>query len=117
MRWIVAVVAAASVACGGSDTSLQAFCDAWGTYTQQSQQGDRDADASDGHAHEDGGHAHEDGRQAGEHAHDVQVVLLANAPAELRDDVGLVVADEYRPHADAEAARQRIADYTSRNCG
>lgn len=109
MRWIVAVVAAASVACGGSNTSSQAFCDAWDVYTQQAQQGRGDADPS-------GDHPHEDGTQAGEHDHDVQVVLLANAPAELRDEVGLVVADQHRPHADAEPARQRIADYTSRNC-
>ncbi len=107
MRWIVAVVAAASVACGGSNTSFQAFCDAWDVYTRQAQQGHGDADPS-------GGQAQEDGTQAGEY--DVQVVLLANAPAELRDEVGLVVADQHRPHADAEPARQRIADYTSRNC-
>lgn len=99
IRRIAAVVAVVVVACGGSDPSLQAFCHAWELHTQQAQQGDRGADASD------------------EHAHDVQVVLLANAPEDIRRDVGLVVADQHRPHTDAEQARQRIADYTNRNCG
>lgn len=101
IRWFVAVVAVAAVACGGSDPSLQAFCEAWELHAQQAPQSDREADAGDEHDHD----------------HNVEVVLLANAPADIRHDVGLVVADQHRPHNAAEPARQRIADYTNRNCG